>query len=37
MKLSKEDAIKEVLKSQKIENKIRAIKSVSDNGILGVG
>lgn len=36
MKFSKEDAIKEVLKSRKIENKIRAITSVSDNGLLGV-
>ncbi|MBF0378697.1 MAG: HindIII family type II restriction endonuclease [Desulfamplus sp.] len=34
MRLSKEEAIKEVLKSSKIENKIRAIKSVVDNGLL---
>ena len=33
MKLSKEDAIKEVLKSSKIENKIKSIKSVTDNGL----
>ena len=34
MKLSKREAIKEVLKSSKIENKIKTIKSVTDNGIL---
>ena len=33
MSLSKEEAIKEVLKSRKIENKIKAVKSVSDNGL----
>ena len=32
--LSKEEAIKEVLKASKIENKIKAIQSVSDNGIM---
>lgn len=37
MRLSKEEAIKEVLKSSKIENKIKAIKSVVDNGLLGIG
>jgi len=36
MRLSKEEAIKEVLKSRKLENKIRAIKSVVDNGLLGL-
>ena len=36
MKLSREEAIKEVIKSSKIENKIRAIKSISDNGIMGM-
>ncbi len=36
MRLSKEEAIKEVLKSSKIENKIKAIKSVSDNGLFGL-
>ena len=36
MRLSKEEAIKEVLKSSKIENKMGAIKYVSDNGLLGV-
>ena len=37
MQLSREDAIKEVLKLSKITNKIRVIKSVSDNGLLNVG
>lgn len=37
MRLSKEEAIKEVLKSSKIENKIRAISSVGDNGLLSFG
>ncbi|MEE4358118.1 MAG: HindIII family type II restriction endonuclease [Desulfococcaceae bacterium] len=37
MKLSKEEAIKEILKSSKIENKIKAIESVFDNGLLGIG
>jgi type II restriction enzyme len=37
MKLSKEEAIKEVLKYSKIENKIKAIESVIDNGLLGLG
>lgn len=37
MRLTKEEAIKEVLKSSKIENKIKAIKRVVDNGILSVG
>ena len=36
MKLSKAEAIRAVLKSSKIENKIKAIKSVSDNGLFGV-
>jgi len=35
MRLSKEEAIKEVLISSKIENKIRTISSVGDNGLLG--
>ncbi|MDM8531179.1 HindIII family type II restriction endonuclease [Anaerolineales bacterium HSG25] len=37
MRLSKEDAIKEILKSSKINNKIKAINSVSDNGVLSFG
>ncbi len=37
MRLSKEEAIKEVLKLNKIENKLGAVKSVSDNGLLGLG
>lgn len=36
MRLSKQDAIREVLKSSKIDNKINAINSVSDNGILEI-
>lgn len=35
LRLSKEEAIKKVLKSSKIENKARAIKSVVDKGLLG--
>lgn len=34
MRLSRRQAIKEVLKASKIENKIRAIESVIDNGLL---
>lgn len=37
MQLSKEEAIKEVLRLNKIENKLGAVKSVSDNGLLGLG
>jgi type II restriction enzyme len=37
MRLSREDAIKEVLKWRKIENRIRAVKSVADNGLLELG
>ena len=37
MRLSKKEAIKEVLKSSKIENKVKAIKSVVDNGLLEPG
>lgn len=37
MKLTHEDAIKEVLKWRKIENRIRAVKSVTDNGLLELG
>lgn len=37
MRLSKAEAIKEVLKSSKIENKIKAKKSVINNGLLGLG
>ena len=36
MKLTKEQAIKEVLKSCKIENKIKAVNRVTDNGLLCV-
>ncbi len=34
MKLSKKDAIKEILKASKIENKYRAIKSIADDRLL---
>lgn len=34
MRLSKEDAIKEILRASKIENKIRVIQSVNYNGLL---
>jgi type II restriction enzyme len=34
MKLSREDAVKEVLKWRKIDNRIQAVKSVADNGLL---
>ena len=37
MRLSKEEAIKEVLQSSKLENKMRAIEAVVDNGLLGLG
>jgi type II restriction enzyme len=36
MKLSKEEAIKEVLKLSKLENKVKAIQSVVDNGLLNM-
>ena len=36
MNLSKEEAIKEILKASKIENKIKTIQSVSENNILGL-
>jgi hypothetical protein len=37
MRLTKEQAIKEVLKASKLDNKIRAIRSVVDNDLLGLG
>jgi len=37
MRMSKDEAINEVIRSHKIENKIRAINTVSDNGLLNVG
>jgi len=36
MRLSKEDAIKEVLKASRIKNKISTIKAVSDNGLFAI-
>ena len=37
MRFSKEQAIKEVLRASKIENKIKAIESIADNGLLSLG
>ena len=37
MSLSKEDAIQEVLKTQKLDNKVDKIKSVTENELLNVG
>lgn len=37
MRLSREDAIQEVIKWRKIENRIHAVESVADNGILEIG
>ncbi len=34
MGLSREEAIQEVIKGRKLENRVRAVKSVADNGIL---
>jgi len=36
MRLSREQAIREVLKGRKIENRIRAVESVADNDLLGL-
>ncbi len=36
MKMSKEQAISEILKSSKIDGKIKAVKSVCDNGLFGM-
>ena len=36
MRLSRKEAINEVLKSSKIENKVKAAQSVSDNGLLKI-
>ena len=37
LKLSKDEAIQEVLKASKIDTKIRKVKSVTDNGLLETG
>lgn len=37
MRLSREDAVREVLKSRNIENRERAVKAVADNGLLELG
>ena len=36
LQLSKEEAVREVLRSSNLENKMRAIRSVADNGLLGL-
>ena len=36
MRLSREEAIKEVLKGRKLDNKIKAIRSVAENRILSL-
>ena len=36
MSLSKQEAINEIIKASKIDNKIKAIKSVADNGLLNL-
>lgn len=36
MKLSREEAIHEILKRQKLDNRVRAVQAVADNGLLGV-
>ncbi len=37
MKLSRQQAIREVMKWRKIENRISAVESVADNGLLTIG
>lgn len=37
MKLSRQQAIQEVIKWRKLDNRIRAVKSVADNGLLTIG
>ena len=37
MRLSREEAIREVMKWRKLESRIRAVKSVGDNGLLTIG
>jgi len=37
MRLSREQAIQEVLKWRNVENKIRAVMSVTDNGLMVIG
>lgn len=36
MRLSHEEAVREVLAWRKLENRVRAVESVSDNGLLEV-
>ena len=37
MRLSREEAIREVMKWRKLESRIRAVRSVADNGLLTIG
>ena len=37
MKLSRNDAIREVLRWRRVESRVRIVESVSDNGLLEVG
>ena len=37
MKLSREQAIQEVIRWRKLENRVRAVRSVVDNGLLAIG
>ena len=37
MKLSRAQAVREVMKWRKLENRVRAVKSVVDNGLLMIG
>lgn len=36
MRMSHEEALRELVKASKIESKVRTIKSISDNGLFGV-
>ena len=37
MRLSRQDAIREVLSGRRLDTRTRAVESVSENGILGIG
>ena len=37
MRMEHEQALKELLKVSKIENKIKIIKNITDNGLLSIG
>ncbi len=36
MKMSHEEALRELVRASKIESKIKTIKNISDNGLFGV-